>query len=59
MNGRTVTFKGQPTPTLLTDHLMIVKDGKEGWVISLEDLIKFIGHNSEVVAGKLTLKPKS
>ena len=34
---------------LLTDEVMIVRDGKEAGTLTLGSLIKFIGKNSEIV----------
>ena len=34
---------------LLTDEVMIVRDGKEAGTLTLSSLIKFIGKNSEIV----------
>ena len=49
MSGRKFVTEGQPVQVLLTDELLIIRDGKEAGVLSLGDLIKFISENSEIV----------
>ena len=50
--------EGEAFKPLVTDRVMIIRDDKEIGSMSLGGLIKLIGDHSEIVSGKLTLKPQ-